>query len=150
MKDLSYAKVAGMAVGRACPALGTDFLLFSASAVALAAYSGTPAAGFLLIAVNYRRLGQKRFASAALLLGIMATWLAVVCVLFLPYVVSLPVWLGLMIGTRMFAVSVQGERVAQHVSRGGRLGSKWVALGVGVACLGVVLLAVWAAVHVVG
>jgi hypothetical protein len=150
MKDLSYAKVAGMAVGGACPVRGTNFVLFSASAVALAAYSGTPAAGFLLIAVNYRRLGANRFATAALLLGILATWLTVLCVLFLPFLVSLPLGLGLIVGTRLFALHVQGEQVAQHVSRGGRLGSKWLALGVGVACLCAVLLAVWAAAHVVG
>jgi hypothetical protein len=150
MKELSYAKVAEMAAGKACPAQGTRYVLFGASAVALAAYSGTPAAGFLLMAVNYRRLGQERFAAVALVLGLLATWLTVVCVLFLPYAVWIPICFGLMVGTRMFAVRVQGELVAQHVSRGGRLGSKWAALGVGVACLGTVLLAVWAAAHVVG
>jgi len=135
MKNLSYAKVGDMAAGEACPARGTDFVLFSASAVAVASYCGTPAAGFLLIALNYRRLGERQFVPAALILGLAATWLEAVCILFLPFAVWLPLCLGLLVGTRLFAASVQGELVALHVSRGGRLGSRWLAFGVGIACL---------------
>jgi hypothetical protein len=139
MKNLSYVKLAEMAAGEACPVREANFVLFSSSAVAVASYCGTPAAGFLLIAVNYKRIGERQFVPAALILGFAATWLEAVCVVFLPFAVWLPLCLGLLVGTRLFAAKVQGELVALHVSRGGRLGSRWLAFGAGIACLLAVL-----------
>jgi hypothetical protein len=141
MGDTSYAGAVRPVAGVRYPVPRGGATLFSASAVAVAAYCGTPAAGFLLIAENYRRLGERRFVGAVLVLGIAATWLEAVCVLFLPFAAWLPLCIGLLVATRLFAVRAQGAFVAQHVSRGGRLGSRWVAFGAGMACLGAVLAA---------
>jgi hypothetical protein len=141
MGEPSYAGVVRPVAGVRYPVPRGGATLFSASAVAVAAYCGTPAAGFLLIAENYRRLGERRFVGAVLVLGIAATWLEAVCVLFLPFAAWLPLCIGLLVATRLFAARAQGAFVAQHVSRGGRLGSRWVAFGAGMACLGAVLAA---------
>ena len=129
---------------------GTDEMLFHATAVAVATYSGTPIAGFLLMAVNYRRLGQTRRAVMAVMLGLLATGLVVMCWVRLPFFVSIPVCLGLLLGTRAYAGSMQGAALAQHVSRGGRLGSKWVALGVGLGCLAALLMGLRALIYFSG
>ena len=52
------------------------------------------------------------------------------------------------VGTRLVATKLQGEAVARHVSQGGRLGSKWVAFGVGMAFLCVIFAVVFTTVYV--
>jgi hypothetical protein len=141
MGESSYAGVVRTVARMRYSAPSEGVTLFSASAVAVAAYCGTPAAGFLLIAENYRRLGERRVVAGTLILGIAATWLEAVCVLFLPFAAWLPLCLGLLVATRVFAARTQGAFVARHVSRGGRLGSRWVAFGAGMACLSAVLAA---------
>jgi hypothetical protein len=141
MGESSFAGLVRPIAGFRSTAPSGGETLFSASAVAVAAYCGTPAAGFLLIAENYRRLGERRFVAGTLIVGIAATWLEAVCVLFLPFTAWLPLCIGLLLATRLFAARAQGALLAQHVSRGGRLGSRWVAMGAGMACLGAVLAA---------
>jgi hypothetical protein len=108
--------------------------------VAVATYSGTPMAGFLLLALNYQRLGKSMPAAMAAAFGMTMTLLTVLCWMLLPYFWSAPLCLILLVGTRLAAARLQGEAVAMHVSRGGRLASKWTAFAVGVACLCALLL----------
>jgi hypothetical protein len=119
---------------------GERATLFSPAAVAVATYSGTPMAGFLLLALNYRRLGKSMRAAMAAAFGMTMTLLAVLCWLLLPYFWSALLCLILLVGTRLTAARLQGEAVAMHVSRGGRLASKWTAFAVGVVCLCALLL----------
>jgi hypothetical protein len=108
------------------------FTLYNAPAVTLATFFGTPAAGSLLMALNFSRLGEKGYAAMILILGFLVTGLAIAFGFFAPKAVTYPLGLALLLGMRFLATKLQGEAVAQHVSRGGKLGSKWIATGVGV------------------
>ena len=124
-----------------------DLRLFNAPSVTLATFFGTPAAGALLMALNYRRIGEKNHAVLTLIIGVLVTVLAIVSGFVMPSGVTYPIGLGLLLATRVAALKLQGETVAQHVSRGGRLGSKWVAFGVGMAFLCGIFLAVFIPVY---
>ena len=140
MRNSLFVK-ARLADGETCSLTpGEDAALFSTAAVAVATYSGTPMAGFLLLAVNYRRLGREMPAAMAVAFGMVLTALALLSWAVLPYLWSVPLSLLLLVGTRLMAARLQGEAVAMHVSRGGRLASKWTAFAVGVACLSALLL----------
>ena len=107
--------------------------LFDARAVTAATLFGAPAAGAALMAVNYSRLGEKGKAALTLATGIVVTALAVLLTWKLPNAASMPVALGLLFGTRQTAIALQGTAVQTHVDRGGPLGSRWGAFGVGLA-----------------
>ena len=47
--------------------------------------------------------------------------------------------IGLLVATVNLAKTLQGAAVEQHVSRGGRLGSRWAVAGLGVILLAVIL-----------
>jgi hypothetical protein len=147
MYESTYPTVAQRTSGGFAQAPATDFTLFSAPAVTLATFFGTPAAGSVLMALNYRRMGEKGQALVTLLIGFLVTGLAIGLGFIVHNTLTTPLGIGLLLGTRVLAVKMQGEAVAQHVSRGGRLGSKWVAFGVGIAFLCAIFLAVFIPVY---
>lgn len=116
-----------------------EYRLFDADAVGLAAFICSPLAGTILMAVNYVRLGKASKGVLAVALGLIAT------------VVSILVkanwakpWgsLGSLVLVTLFflcawqiAKKVQGKAVQEHVARGGQLGSRSAAFGVGIATL---------------
>ena len=106
--------------------------LFDSGAVALATLFGTPAAGSSLMALNYRRLGQPGKGALALALGFAVTGLVILFAWHLPSSVSFPIGLALLFGMQRIARALQGPAVKEHVQRGGRLGSKWGAFGLGI------------------
>ncbi len=113
------------------------YTLFDSTAVGLATFFGTPVAGTILMAINYRRLGKAGQAAAAVVIGIVVTGLAVL------------LWNGpchkarlsespplFSWGMKGAAQSIQGTAVAEHVREGGSLGSNWTAFGLGAgACV---------------
>lgn len=121
------------------------YTLFDSAAVTLATLLGSPVAGTILMGVNYRRLGKTALAVAAVAIGVAATILASLFGNKVPYTFSTIIAIGLLLMTRSCAQVLQGPAVAEHVSRGGKLGSRWAASGVGLA-----VLAVLASVIVVG
>lgn len=109
------------------------YALFDSQSVALATFFGTPVAGATLMAVNDRRLGRAGRASTLLIVGIVLTAAAILIGWNIPSGASAVIGLLLMFGMQRVAASVQGSAVKDHVGRGGRLGSKWAAFGVGIA-----------------
>ena len=87
------------------------------------------------MAVNYRRLQKGGKAAAAVAVGIAATILAILFGNLLPAALSTTIAIGLLLLTRSCAQVLQGPAVTQHVSAGGKLGSKWAAAGIGIAVL---------------
>ncbi|HTP89607.1 MAG TPA: hypothetical protein VMJ34_21815 [Bryobacteraceae bacterium] len=113
--------------------------LFDYWAVALATFFGSPLAGGIVMAINYRRLGRNVAALSAALAGTALT----AVVLLLAFADSSDWMKGLPIGL-LFAVLytakwLQGPAVEQHVQYGGRLGSRWAAFGIGMAALVLVI-----------
>jgi hypothetical protein len=125
----------------------TNTALFNAPAVTLAAFFGTPVAGAVLMAVNYRRLGQQGHAALILVLGLLVSTVAVLVAYYMPSAASTPLGIGLLLGTRIMALKLQGGAVAKHVSQGGKLGSKWVAAGVGLGFMVILFLSIFVPVY---
>jgi hypothetical protein len=115
------------------------YALFDANSVGLATLFGGPVAGSFLMALNYRRLELTGKAVAALTIGVIVTGLAILIGWNLPKNVTFPLALALLYGIKWMAQALQGPTVKYHVEHGGRLGSKWTALGSGVGFMAVLL-----------
>jgi len=111
------------------------YTLFDASSVTIATLLGAPIAGAILMAVNYRRLGKEVNAAVVFLSGLAVTILAMVSANLIPASALYAVPIVLLVVMRSIAQSLQGPAVQQHVSSGGKLGSRWIAFGVGMAAL---------------
>jgi hypothetical protein len=124
------------------------YTLFDADAVGLATIFGTPVAGSSLMALNYRQLGQTRKAVTTLLVGIAFTGLAILLGWNLPRSVSSAIALVLLFAMTRIARSLQGPAVMDHLQRGGRLGSKWTAFGLGAAICAVIFMSAFIPAYV--
>ena len=139
---------AGAVVSPVSVALPTPaYRLFSVQAVAIAALFGGPLGGSILMAMNYSRLGKKGLAALTFLVGFVVTAVAIFIGYAIPANGTYPIALGLLILTRFAATRMQGKAIERHVSMGGRLGSKWLAFGLGVAILCVIFLAIFVPVY---
>ena len=118
-----------------------QYALFDARAVTLATFLGTPAAGAVLMAINYRRVGQKGQAIWTLAFGILLA-AAGVFVAYLFPVWSIPIGIGLLLLTAVAARKMQGPAIELHKALGGPLDSLWAAAAVGLALMVVVLAGV--------
>jgi hypothetical protein len=114
---------------------GPAIKLFDANAVALATFLGSPVAGSILMAINYKRLGKGGNAAAAVLLGVVSTAAAIALGYFIPATYTTAVAVVLVVAMRAVAQALQGPSVEQHVRQGGALSSKWAASGVGLVFL---------------
>lgn len=125
------------------------YKLYNDGAVGLATFFGSPLAGSIVLAINYKRLGKSAAAWKAVLLGTLGTALLVgIGIAIDNSAVGSGIGIGVLVGMMGLARSVQGPVVAEHVSRGGRLASGWGATGIGV--LTVVLAFVLALAAIVG
>jgi hypothetical protein len=112
------------------------YSLFDSGGVTLATFFGTPVAGAVLMFVNDKRLGRTGRGVLTLLAAIVVTALASLVGWSIPLGGSAIFALGLVVIMRLAADKSQGKAVAEHVQRGGKLGSKWEAVSVGLAFLG--------------
>jgi hypothetical protein len=108
-----------------------DYTLFDPGSIALATLFGSPVAGATLMLINDGRLGRVGRGLLMLLAAIVATGLVVLIGWNIPTGGSSIFGVLLLIGTIFIARKMQGPAVAEHVRRGGRLGSKWAAFGLG-------------------
>jgi len=111
-----------------------SYRLFDSGAVLVAATFGGPLAGSLLMAVNYKRLDRSGQGVLVVFLGAILTAVLVAIGWNMTQVSSGLAVLAL-IATWRLAKAVQGRDVAAHVARGGQLGSKGAAFGIGVLTL---------------
>src|SRR5271169_6883821 len=111
------------------------YTLFNSDSVGLATFLGTPIAGGILMAVNYRRLGKGGKGAAALAIALVVTAAALGLGSLMPQSTSAIIAFGLLFAARGASKSLQGAAVAQHVLEGGNLGSKWAAAGLGIGLL---------------
>jgi hypothetical protein len=108
------------------------YRLYDVGAVALAAFLGSPLAGTVLMASNYRKLGQGGNGFLALVLGAAASVGEIYIGLTSTKSPAIAT-LVLFAATWFAAKELQGHAVQTHVASGGQLFSKWRA--VGVACV---------------
>ena len=114
--------------------------LYDQQAVAGATFLGSPVAGSILLALNYRRLGRTGAAAMAITLGALATIVLMFIGFSLPskapraIVAALPMLLMMMLAKKL-----QGPAVEAHKKAGGPPCPRLKAAGIGLACLAVVV-----------
>jgi hypothetical protein len=113
-------------------AAAPSYKLYTPGAVGLATFLGSPIAGTVVMAINYKRLGNRSAAGKALALGFVGTVALGTVAALLPQALSLAPSIGAWVGMNSIAKSLQGEVVEEHTSRGGQLASNWKAAGIAV------------------
>jgi hypothetical protein len=115
------------------------YTLFDSNAVGLATFFGWPVAGATLMLVNDIRLGRAGRGILVLFAAIVVTGLTILVGWNIPHGGSWIFVLLLLLLMGFVARKVQGAAVAEHLQRGGKLGSKWTAFWVGMAFFAVSL-----------
>jgi len=121
-----YPQVGGYPAPQYAP---PAYRMYDSNSVALAAFLGSPLAGTVLMASNYRKLGQGSNSMLALVLGAAASaglvWMGLETTLS-PTVASIVLFACTWVAARQ----LQDDAIKTHVAWGGQLYSKWRAVGV--------------------
>jgi len=124
----AYPQVGGYPAPQYAP---PSYRLYDVAAVAIAAFFGGPLAGTVLIASNYRKLGQGNNGVLALILGAAAS-VGVIYMALKTTASPAVAEIVLMVCTVLAAKQLQGEAIKTHVAWGGQLYSKLRAFGVAI------------------
>jgi hypothetical protein len=116
------------------------YRLHSPTAVAWASFLGTPVAGGIVLALNYRRWGQNGRAAAVITAGIATTVVLGWLVWMSPPSVPAPVFVTpQVVGGYFVAKWLQGRRFDAHIAGGGKKATIWIATGLGLALFAPIL-----------
>ena len=110
--------------------------LYSVAQIIVATFVGAPIAGCLLLAHNFRALGQAKAAWHSLIWGVASTSILFVGAVWLPENfpnAALPA--GYYFAMRQVAIHFQGTSISNHLFAGGKKCSWAATVGTGVACL---------------
>lgn len=119
--------------------------LYSPGQVAWASFLGSPIAGAILMALNFRRLTDFKSANYTLVCGLMGTCLLFVLAFFLPENVPNAVLPAIYVYTMyQCAKEFQGKVIKNRLAIDGVKGSGWFATGVGILCMILFLVFVFA------
>lgn len=120
-----------------------EYKLFSPGQATWATFLGSPIAGSVVLALNYARLGNRRAAWMAIIVGLVVSvivlWIAAILPDSSPNSVLSG---GYTLCLYMLAKSLQGNLVRRHLAIGGQQASSWMATGIGIACLVVIFVTV--------
>lgn len=115
--------------------------LFSTEQVTLATFLGAPISGCLLLAQNYRALGQGASAWQPLVVGIASTVVLLLLAFFLPEnFPNLALPAGSCVGMYYYAKQQQGAAIDSHLKAGGRKGSWGVTVALSLGCTVIILV----------
>jgi hypothetical protein len=118
--------------------LPPSYRLYSPGHVALATFFSNVLGGCILLALNYRALGQARAAWRITLFGLVAVAVLVVVIILLPDPLTTPVGLVSavvsIVSMYQLAKWLQGRDYDRHVGRGGQPASGFAACGIGLLC----------------
>lgn len=104
--------------------------LYALGGIGLATFVGSPIAGGLLIAANYRALGQPGKAPATLVLFLLASVAVLALALVVPESVPNAAFIvPQLLVTLAVARWLQGDAIRAHQARGGQMHSNWRAFG---------------------
>lgn len=125
----AYPQVGGYPAPQYAP---PAYRLYDSNSVALAALLGGPLAGTILMAGNYRKLGQSNNGNLALLLGAAAS-VGLIYLALKSTASPTVATVVLFVCTWVAARQLQDDAVKTHVAWGGQLYSKWRAFGIAIA-----------------
>jgi len=118
----------------------TALRLYSPGQMAFATALGSPSAGLVLLAMNYRRLGSSRGFWLSLLFSLAAAVALIVFSIAVP--LRGPKYFIPLLYTFLvyhLAKALQGEAISSHMKHGLK-SSSWSAAGIGLACFLAILL----------
>lgn len=123
--------------------------LFSQQQVGLATFLGSPLAGSFLMALNYHRVGQKSKSIRCFIIGAIAT---TILTMFSYSIPKVGVWFPFAI---LFIVikcyeKFQNSLYKQHLLDGGKQGSWWTSVGIGLLSLLVIIIGISLVVVILG
>ncbi|PRQ05331.1 hypothetical protein ENSA5_03210 [Enhygromyxa salina] len=119
---------------------GTGEPLFTDAQVAGATFLGSPIAGFIVLAINERRMGRTQRFGKTVVVGVLASVAVFALALVIPpEVPNFVLTLAYLFGMQQLARHWQGEELMERLSSGTTKGSNWVIVGVGVACFAAVV-----------
>jgi hypothetical protein len=106
--------------------------LYTVGAITLATFLGSPVAGGIVMAANYRRMNKPGSAAWAVLLGILGTAAAFGLAMVLPEKTpNVLFWLPPILIVQALAKSLQGPAIDAQRQAGVRPASAWGAAGIG-------------------
>jgi hypothetical protein len=118
--------------------LPPPYRLYSPGHVALATFFSNVLGGCIILALNYRALGQTRAAWRITLFGLAAFTVLLVVLIVLPDTLSTLVGLASavvsIVSMYQLAKWIQGRDYDRHLSRGGQPASGFAACGIGLLC----------------
>jgi hypothetical protein len=129
--------------GAAANELTPSYRLFDSTSIALATFLGSPVAGAGLMALNYRRMGRGSNAVSAFIGGVAVTAAAIGFGYWIPQYAGGAVAIVLVVAVKNCAKALQGDAVEEHVRNGGKLASRWIASGLGLAMLALIFAGVF-------
>ena len=112
--------------------------LYTIEGVGIATFFGSFLAGGLLIAANYRKLGDKQAASNAIIISLMGNlvyFFIIFLILAATHPSSIPnvvFWVPQIIIMRKILTNLQGTIIASHIESGGDVESNWKAAGISI------------------
>jgi hypothetical protein len=110
--------------------------LYSVRQIILATFVGAPLAGCVLLAQNYRVLGQSTAVLPTLLAGGASTALLLALAFILPdNFPNLILPVASCFALRQMAIYLQGERISTHMTLGGKKRSWWIVVAIGAISL---------------
>jgi hypothetical protein len=116
---------------RTCP----DFALYKVSAIGLATFLGSMAAGGLLLSKNFKKLGKETEARNALIYSVIATIAVFIIGMNIPEDWNIPgIIFTIPQGLVMYHIAkhMQEKDINQHIENGGALASNWKAAGISI------------------
>ena len=123
--------------------------LYSPGQIAWATFLGAPIAGCWLLALNYKRLGQATAAGAAVAVGLAGTVLLFAIAFVLPDNFPNSVMPAIYVFcTYQIVKQLQGKTFEERLAIDGQKGSGWIATGVGILCMILVMAALVAVLFV--
>ncbi|MCB1208660.1 MAG: hypothetical protein KDK97_04995 [Verrucomicrobiales bacterium] len=113
-----------------------DIKLYSSGQVAWSTFLGSPFAGCLLLATNFRRFGKSKASNVTLVAGFIGTALLLVLSYFLPdNIPTSALSGGSIFGMYQVAKALQGKIYEERIALGGVKASAWAATGIGLLCM---------------
>lgn len=124
-----------------------EYKLFDRKSVLIASLLGSPVAGAVLMAMNQSRWGERSRALTTVVVAVLATALVSVVGYLTRLDTVIPQYAFIVALTcALIAMQVahgwQGGAIQRHVEAGGELASRWLAAGVGLALLAVIIAAI--------
>jgi hypothetical protein len=126
--------VAGPALAAAVQAPIPGYALFSIRAIVWSTLVGSPLAGSILVAKNYRRLGRISETWPSVVVGLLATIVHLITLYESP-IAGVVLGCIFLVAMGLIARALQGTAVKEHKNRHGRLASGWAAFGIALLCL---------------